>query len=243
MVGNLLQGNCLELMKDIPDKSVDMILCDLPFGITQNGWDSVLDFDTLWSHYNRIIKPAGVVVLFSSGIFTARVVLSNSKAFKYKIVWVKSKATNFLNVSHQPLRKHEDICVFYNKRGTYNAQKTTGEPYDKGFRADKLTDSYGSFDPSHIKSEDGMRQPTDVIYFTTAECEGVSGRLHPTQKPVKLLENLIKTYTNEGDIVLDNCMGVGSTGIACLNTNRSFIGMELDDKYFELAKERISSHV
>lgn len=232
----LYQGDCLEVMKDIPDKSVDMILCDLPYGTTQNKWDSVIPFDKLWEQYNRIIKDNGAVVLFSQGIFTAKLILSNEKWFKYKIVWEKSKATNFLNAKKQPLRKHEDICVFYKKQPTYNPQMTEGTPYNKGVRKDQLTGSYGKFNPVEVKSE-GLRYPTDVRYFKTSESEGTT--FHPTQKPLLLLENLILTYTNEGNIVLDNCMGSGSTGVACLNTNRKFIGIELDENYFNISINRI----
>ena len=236
---DLRHGDCLELMKDIPDKSIDMILCDLPYGTTQNKWDSVIPLDELWREYKRIIKDNGVIVLTSQGIFTAKLILSNEKWFKYKWVWEKSKATNFPNAKKQPLRKHEDICVFYNKQPKYNPQMTEGEPYDKGIRKNQLTGSYGEFNPVHVKSE-GKRYPTDVVYFKTAESEGKV--YHSTQKPVELLEYLIKTYTIEGELVLDNCMGSGSTGVACLNTNRNFIGMELDENYFNIAKERIENH-
>lgn len=233
---NIYKGDCLEVMKIIKDKSVDMILCDLPYGTTQNKWDSVIPLDELWKEYKRIIKDNGVIVLTSQGIFTAKLILSNEKWFKYKLVWEKSKATNFLNAKKQPLRKHEDICVFYNKQPQYNPQMTEGKPYDKGVRKNQLTGSYGDFNPVHVKSE-GMRYPTDVVYFKTAESEGKV--YHPTQKPVALLEYLIKTYTNEGETVLDNCMGSGSTGVACLKTNRNFIGIEKDDKYFNIAVERL----
>jgi site-specific DNA-methyltransferase (adenine-specific)/modification methylase len=232
----LYKGDCLEIMKGIPDKSIDMILCDLPYGTTKNKWDSVIPLDELWKEYKRIIKDNGVIVLTSQGIFTAKLILSNEKWFKYKLVWEKSKATNFLNAKKQPLRKHEDICVFYNKQPQYNPQMTEGKPYDKGVRKNQLTGSYGDFNPVHVKSE-GMRYPTDVVYFKTAESEGKV--YHPTQKPVALLEYLIKTYTRENELILDNCMGSGSTGVACLNTNRKFIGIEKDDNYFEIAKKRI----
>ena len=237
---DLRQGDCLELMKDIPNKSIDMILCDLPYGTTQNKWDSVIPLEPLWEQYKRIIKDNGVIVLTSQGIFTAKLILSNEKWFKYKWVWEKSKATNFLNAKKQPLRKHEDICVFYNKQPKYNPQMTEGEPYDKGIRKNQLTGSYGEFNPVHVKSE-GKRYPTDVVYFKTAESEGKV--YHSTQKPVELLEYLIKTYTIEGELVLDNCMGSGSTGVACINTNRNFIGMEIDENYFNIAKERIENHI
>ena len=235
----LYKGDCLEIMKGIEDKSIDMILCDLPYGTTRNKWDSVIPFDELWKEYKRIIKDNGVIALTSQGIFTAKLILSNEKWFKYKLVWEKSKTTNFLNAKKQPLRKHEDICVFYNKQPQYNPQMTEGKPYDKGVRKDRLTGSYGNFNPVHVKSE-GMRYPTDVVYFKTAETEGRV--YHSTQKPIALLEYLIKTYTNENEIVLDNCMGSGSTGIACLITNRRFVGIEKDDKYFEIAKKRIEEH-
>lgn len=247
----LLQGNCLELMKDIPTGSVDMILCDLPYGTTQNKWDSIIDLDKLWSHYKRIIKDNGAIVLTSQGIFTARLILSQEDLFKYKIVWIKSKSTNFLNAKKQPLRKHEDVCIFYKKQPTYNPQMTEGESYDKGIRKDQLTGSYGYFKPKHVRSN-GKRYPNDVVFYNeeiyddciyvkTAESEGKV--YHSTQKPVDLLEYLIKTYTNEGDLVLDNCMGSGSTGVACKNLNRSFIGIELDKNYFEIAKNRIENTV
>ena len=234
----LIHGDCLEEMKKIPDKSIDMILCDLPYGITRNKWDSIISFDELWKGYKRIIKDNGVIILTSQGIFTAKVILSNEKWFKYKLVWEKSKTTNFLNAKKQPLRKHEDICVFYNKQPQYNPQMTKGKPYDKGVRKDRLTGSYGNFNPIHVKSE-GMRYPTDVVHFKTAETEGKT--YHPTQKPVALLEYLIKTYTIENMLVLDNCMGSGSTGVACANTKRDFIGIELDENYFNIAKERIKT--
>lgn len=227
-------------MQEIQDKSVDMILCDLPYGTTQNKWDSIIPLDELWKEYKRIIKDNGAIALTSQGIFTAKLILSNEKWFKYKIVWEKSKATNFLNAKKQPLRKHEDICVFYKKQPIYNPQMTEGEPYNKGIRKDQLTGSYGDFKPVEVKSE-GLRYPTDVRYFKTSESEGKV--YHPTQKPISLLEDLIKTYTNEGDLVLDNCMGSGSTGVATINTNREFIGIELEEEYFNIAKNRLQNRV
>lgn len=237
----LIQGDCLEKMKDIPDKSIDMILCDLPYGTTQNKWDSVISLDELWKEYERIIKDNGVIALTSQGVFTAQLIISNPKLFKYKFTWVKSKATNFLNAKKQPLRKHEDVCIFYRNhffQPTYNPQMVVGEPYNKGYRKNQLTGSYGEFNTYEVKS-DGLRYPSDVIYFKTAESEGEV--FHPTQKPVALFEYLIKTYTNEGDLVLDNCMGSGTTGVACKNLNREFIGIELDENYFKIAKERIEN--
>ena len=239
-LNKIYNEDCLEGMKRIDDKSIDMILCDLPYGTTQNKWDSVIPLDELWKEYKRTIKDNGVIVLTSQGIFTAKLMLSNEKWFKYKLVWVKSKATNFLNAKKQPLRKHEDICVFYNKQPQYNPQMTEGEPYDKGVRKNQLTGSYGDFNPVHVKSE-GMRYPTDVVYFKTAESEGKV--YHSTQKPVALFEYLIKTYTDEGEIVLDNCIGSGTTAIACLNTNRNFIGFEKEDEYCKIANERIEKYM
>ena len=224
-INKVIQGDCIEVMKKIPDKSIDMILCDLPYGTTQNKWDSVIPLDDLWAQYNRIIKDNGAIVLTSQGIFTAKLILSNEKNFKYKWVWEKSKATNFLNAKKQPLRKHEDICVFYKKQPVYNPQMTAGEPYNKGVRKNQLTGSYGDFSPVEVKSE-GDRYPTDIIYFKTAESEGEV--YHSTQKPVELGRYLIRTYTNEGDLILDNTCGSGSFLVAAKMENRNFIGIELN---------------
>jgi len=248
-LNKVIQGDCLEVMKNIPSKSIDMILCDLPYGTTQNKWDSVIDLDQLWEHYERIIKDDGAIALTSQGLFTAKLIMSNEKLFKYKIVWIKSKSTNFLNAKKQPLRKHEDICLFYKKQPTYNAQMTNGEAYDKGIRKDQYTGSYGDFKPRHVKSN-GERYPNDVVcyeeqpiddfvYVKTAESEGPV--LHPTQKPTALFEYLIKTYTNEGDLVLDNCAGSGTTGVACQNLKRNYILIEKEEKYVKVAEERITN--
>lgn len=191
----IIKGDCLEVMKDIPGESIDMILCDLPYGTTQNKWDSIINLDLLFTEYLRIIKPHGAIVLTSSGLFTAKLMLHAPEIYKYKLIWVKSKATNFLNAKKQPLRKYEDICVFYKAQPTYNPQMSEGEAYDKGVRKDQLTGSYGDFSPKHVKS-DGSRYPTDIVYFKTAESEGAV--YHPTQKPVELGRYLIRTYTNPG---------------------------------------------
>src|SRR3989344_519380 len=167
-INKIFEGDCLDIMRDIPPMSVDMILCDLPYGTTQNKWDSVISLDELWGHYNRIIKDLGVIVLTSQGPFTAQLILSQPKMFKYKIVWIKSKPTNFLNVKKQPLRKHEDVLIFYKKQSTYNPQMTPGDPYNKGYRKNQLTGSYGDFKAVQVKS-DGERFPSDVVYFKTAE--------------------------------------------------------------------------
>lgn len=236
-VNKVVQGDCLEVMQSIPDKSVDMILCDLPYGATQNKWDSVIDLQKLWAEYERIIKDNGAIVLTSQGIFTAKLILSNEKLFKYKITWIKSKSTNFLNAKKQPLRKHEDICIFYKKQPTYNPQMTEGEAYDKGIRKDQYTGSYGDFKPKHVKSN-GERYPNDIVfyeeqnlddfvYIKTAESEGTV--YHPTQKPIELGRYLIKTFTNPGDIVLDNACGSGSFLLSAILENRNFIGIEKNE--------------
>ena len=233
-VNKVIQGDCLEVMQSIPDRSVDMVLCDLPYGTTQNKWDSVIDLDKLWAEYERIVKDNGAIILTSQGLFTAKLILSNEKSFKYKITWIKSKSTNFLNAKKQPLRKHEDICVFYKKQPIYNPQMTDGEAYDKGIRKDQYTGSYGDFKPRHVKSN-GKRYPNDVVFYEeqpiddyvyvkTAESEGTV--YHPTQKPIELGRYLIKTFTNPGDIVLDNACGSGSFLLSAILENRNFIGIE-----------------
>jgi DNA modification methylase len=223
LINSVIEGDCLSVMPIIPDKSIDMILCDLPYGTTQNKWDSVIDLARLWEEYTRIIKDNGVIALTSQGLFTAKLIMSNEEWFKYKIVWIKSKSTNFLNAKKQPLRKHEDICIFYKKQPTYNPQMTAGEAYDKGVRKNQLTGSYGDFKPRHVKSN-GDRYPNDVIYFKTAESEGKV--YHSTQKPVELGRYLIRTYSNPGDIVLDNACGSGSFLLSAVLENRNFIGIE-----------------
>lgn len=219
----LFEGDCLDVLKRFPQHSVDMILCDLPYGTTQNAWDSVIDLPALWREYCRVIKPNGAIVLTSQGIFTAKLMLSNEAWFKYKLVWEKSKPTNFLNAKKQPLRKHEDVCVFYAKPPTYNPQMGVGLAYDKGIRKNQLSGSYGDFQPAHVKSE-GERYPTDVVYFKTAESEGKVW--HPTQKPVELARYFIRTFTRPGDLVLDNAFGSGSFLVAAALEKRNFCGIE-----------------
>ena len=243
----LLQGDCLELMRDIPDKSIDMILCDLPYGLLNKRnpsakWDCVITFANLWSEYVRVIKDNGAVVLFASGMFTADLMKSNEKLWKYNLVWKKgNRPTGFLNAKKQPLRITEDICVFYSKQPTYNPQFTIGNKCHR--RGGACNDSgkqgrngcYGEFKSTEVVMTN-QKYPISLIDIPKEHPQ----KYHPTQKPVALLEYLIKTYTNEGDTVLDNCMGSGSTGVACVNTNRNFIGIELDENYFEIAQERIS---
>lgn len=258
LVNQVFEDDCLHFMPQIPDKSIDFILCDLPYGTTQNKWDSVIDLDRLWLEYKRIIKDNGVIALTAQGLFTAKLIISNEKWFKYKIVWIKSKATNFLNAMRQPMRKHEDICIFYKAQPTYNPQMTYGEAYDKGVRKDQLTGSYGDFKPRHVKSS-GTRYPTDVVfmeeqpiedylYFKTAESEGTV--YHPTQKPIELARYLIRTYTNEGDIVLDNACGSGSFLVAAALEHRRYIGIEKNENvmlhkvketdYIDICRERLA---
>ena len=233
---NLMQGDCLELMKTIPDGSVDMVLTDPPYGTTACKWDSVIPFEPMWEQLKRIIKPNGAIVLFGGEPFSSLLRCSNLKMFKYDWVWEKSKATGFLNSKKQPLRAHEIISVFYSKQPTYNPQMINGESYNKGVRKEQTeNDVYGRFNQVEVKS-DGLRFPRSVQYFKTAESEG---GFHKTQKPVALLEYLIKTYTQENETVLDFTMGSGSTLVAAKNTNRNAIGIELDEKYFEIAKTRI----
>ena len=247
----IFQADCLTLLKQIPDFSIDFILCDLPYGTTQNKWDSVIDLQELWYQYKRIIKPNGVIALTSQGVFTAKLILSNEQWFKYKIVWEKSKATNFLNAKKQPLRKHEDICIFYDKPPYYEPQMSAGNPYDKGIRKNQLSGSYGDFEPCHVKSE-GLRYPTDVIYFKTAESEEERIVWHPTQKPVALGRYLIKTFTKKGDIVLDNAFGSGSFLLAAYLEGRRYCGVELNQEshrfknnkidFVSIAEERLLSY-
>lgn len=236
-INQLFEGDCIEVMKQIPDKSVDMILCDLPYAMTQNKWDSLIPLDLLWAEYERIIKDRGVIALTAQGVFAAKLILSNEKLFKYKISWIKSKPTNFLNAKKQPLRKHEDICIFYKRQPVYHPQMSPGEPYTKGVRKSQLSGSYGDFKPVEVKSDSGNRYPSDVVYFKTAESEGAVW--HPTQKPVGLGRYLIKTYTNPGDIVIDNTFGSGSFLVAAILEGRNFIGIEKNDEVFLFKKEKV----
>ena len=235
-INQVILGDCLDVMKEIPDKSIDMILCDLPYGTTQNNWDSVIPLDQLWLQYERIIKDNGVIALTGQGLFTANLMLSNPRLFKYKIMWIKSKPTNFLNAKKQPLRKHEDICIFYKSQPFYNPQMTTGEPYNKGYRKNQLTGSYGEFKTVEVKSN-GDRYPTDVVYFKTAESEGKV--YHPTQKPVALGRYLIRTFTNQGDIILDNTCGSGSFLVSAVLEQRKYIGIEKNQDVHLFKKDKI----
>lgn len=234
---NMLHGDCLELMKNIPDKSVDMVLCDLPYGTTRNSWDTVIPFVPLWELYKRIIKSNGAICLFGSEPFSTALRASNLRMYRYDWIWEKTLPQGFLNSHKMPLRATENISVFYKKLPLYNPQMKDGEPYDKGIRKASCTTNYGDFGETIAKNKTGRRFPTNVLVFSNGNHKNI---LHPTQKPVALLEYLIKTYTNEGETVLDNAAGSGSTGVACVNTNRNFIGIELDENYFQIAKNRIN---
>ena len=292
-------GNCLELMAKLPDNSVDMILCDLPYGTTQCKWDTIIPLDKLWVQYNRVCKKNGAIVLTAAQPFTSNLIMSNPKYFKYNWIWEKSKATGYLNAKKMPMRAHEDVCVFYRKPPTYNPQMVQGTPYDKGtahrptgvygaqglkektkkrkeiakmlkgkdkmeslklvrLEMDKMKLAWTIIDKTEtmieaiiktikplkttVKNKSGLRYPRTVQYFKTAESEGKKSVIHPTQKPVALFEYLIKTYTNSGDLVLDNCIGSGTTAIACINTGRDYIGMELEEKYYKKCVDRINQH-
>ncbi len=252
-------GDCLELMKDIPDNSIDLILCDPPYGTTHCEWDKRIPFEPLWKQYNRIIKDNGAILLFSSQPFSTDLINSNRKLFRYEIIWEKTMRTGFYNAKKMPLRIHENILVFYRHLPTYNPQKyKLSEEYinkhlvpiggkRKNSDYKKVGKAWGGVSKeaaeNYIYTDTGERYPTDVIKFSnwngTLFGDKRKTVKHPTAKPVPLLEYLIKTYTNEGDTVLDNCMGSGSTGVACVNLNRNFIGFELREDFFEIAKNRI----
>jgi len=236
----LYKGDCLEVMKSIADKSIDAIICDLPYGTTACKWDSILPLNELWKEYKRIIKDNGAIVLTSSQPFTSALIMSNPKMFKYEWIWQKSHPTGHLNSKKQPMRQHENICVFYKKQCTYNPQMIKKGYLDKRTKSGQVekVDVYNSFTKvdRQIDVTDGY--PKTIQYFATPFKGGEGGK-HPTQKPAELMEYLIKTYTNENDTVLDNTMGSGTTGVACINTKRNFIGIEMDDKYFEIAEKRI----
>lgn len=230
----LLNGDCLELMLEIPDKSIDMILCDLPYGTTACKWDNIIPFNPLWIQYKRVIKDNGAIVLFSAQPFTTKLISSNLRQFRYCWYWKKNNVTGGIFCKYQPMRCIEDICVFYKKMPTYNPQGLKRLDKVKISQPQK-TSVYNTKKNPSFQTYTGY--PKHILEFDNIAIGGQ--RLHPTQKPIKLLEYLIKTYTNEGDIILDNCMGSGSTGVACVNTGRRFIGMELNEGYFEIAKQRI----
>lgn len=226
-------------MQTIPEHSVDMVLCDLPYGTTACKWDTVIPFEPLWEQYERIIKDNGAICLFGSEPFSSQLRMSNLKMYRYDWIWEKTTASNFAMCRKQPFKKHEIISVFYKKQPTYTPQMEEGKPYVDVRKEGSVRKNISVGDGNDLLRlpifNSGTRYPSSVQKFSN----GNNKRLHPTQKPVALLEYLIKTYTNEGDTVLDNCMGSGSTGVACVNTGRNFMGIELDEKYFDIAADRI----
>lgn len=244
IVGDKIEYNkicnvdCVEGMKLLPSKSIDMILTDLPYGQTaRNKWDIVIPFDKLWKQYSRIIKDDGAIILFANGMFTADLMKSNTKMWRYNLIWEKTTSTGFLNAKKMPLRSHEDICVFYKRLPTYNPQMTSGHtPVHSYTKHTSDGTNYGDTKLGVSGGGSTERYPKSILKFSTdkQKCS-----LHPTQKPVALCEYLIKTYSNEGDVILDSCIGSGTTCIACINTNRNYIGFENDKDIFITAKERI----
>ena len=237
-LNEIIHGDCLEVMRQFPDKSIDMILCDLPYGVTGCKWDTIIPFEPLWEQYERIIKDNGAIVLFGMQPFTSALVMSNPKLFKYEWIWDKHIPRNFINAKIMPMRKHENILVFGKGKVTYNPQMIERDKpakvknYSKGDSVYKLRTDNKERVYTH-------RYPDTII---EGKWEANEGKLHPTQKPVALCEYLIKTYTLPGEVVLDNCIGSGTTAIACINTGRNFIGIEIEEKYVKIARERIEKH-
>ena len=239
---DLRLGDCLEVMKTIEDNSIDAIITDPPYGTTACKWDSVIPFDFMWEQLNRIIKPNGAIVLFSAQPFTSALVMSNPKMFRYDYTWDKKKLTGVLNAKKMPLRRHEDICVFYKKLPTYNPQKKYNGKKTGIKKHIVNSENYSKTDKINTYKDDGSRYPTSIIDSINGVINNSKEKVkHPTQKPILLMEYLIKTYTNEGETVLDFTMGSGTTMVACKNTNRHGIGIEKEEKYFKIAKERINS--
>lgn len=233
MSTNLLHGDCLELMGQIPDGSVDMVLADPPYGTTACKWDSIIPLKPMWKHLKRVIKPNGAIVMTASQPFTTTLIASNMAMFKYSWVWLKNRYTGFLQSKSRPMRAHEDIVVFVDGVPTYNPQKTTGHIPTNSARGYGHSPTFGKCKPRNYKGGDTTRFPKSLLRF---DCER---GLHPTQKPVPLMEYLIRTYTNEGEMVLDFAFGSLTTGVACKRTNRDFIGIELNETYFAIGKKRI----
>ena len=231
---NLRLGDCLDILPTLSDNSIDMVMVDLPYGTTACKWDSIISLDFLWEQYNRICKDDAAMVFTAAQPFTTTLASSNIDNFRYEWIWEKPQGTNPMNAKVMPLKSHENILVFYRKKPTYNPQMWYSTPYS-GFSSDvsKIGEVYGSQKSKHRDNPEGSRYPKTILKYKQEK------GLHPTQKPVGLMEYLIKTYTNEGDNVLDNTMGSGTTGVACINCNRNFTGIESDKKYFDIAKERI----
>jgi len=240
---SIINGDCLEVMKDIDDRSIDCIICDLPYGITACKWDLVIPFDRLWEQYKRVIKPNGAIALFGSQPFTSALVMSNPKWFKYEWIWEKTKAPSALLANKQPLRYHENILVFYQNQPTYIPQKTFIGIQDRRKTFSRRKDNWEGFTGcslySQAKKDTGWRFPKSVV---KANNSNKTGLFAPTQKPVALIEYLIKTYTQEGELILDNTAGSGTLAIAAINTNRRYICIEKDEHYFEVMRTRIANH-
>lgn len=240
---DLYNADCFDILPKIETGSVDMVLCDLPYGVTNNEKDKALDLQRLWPEYKRIVKENGCIALFAQGMFYVDLIDSNREMFRYDLVWDKEHTTGFLNANRMPLRRHEQIAIFYSKLPTYNPQMVAGKPnHDQGtkrYLEGRTNQNYGKFNEVATKL-DGMKHPTSILAFRKPH---PSVAFHRTEKPVPLLEWLIRTYTNESETVLDNCMGSGTTGIACVRTNRNFIGIEMDPKYYDIAKMRIDGVV
>lgn len=234
----LLLGDCLNLLPTLESNSVNMVLVDLPYGTTACKWDSIIPLDKLWEQYNRICKENGAMVFTAAQPFTTILAASNLESFRYEWIWEKPQGTNPMNAKVMPLKSHENILVFYRKKPVYNPQMWYSTPYS-GFSSNtsKIGEVYGSAESKHRDNPEGSRYPKTILKFKQEK------GLHPTQKPVNLMEYFIKTYTNEGDTVLDNTMGSGTTGVACRRTNRNFIGIESDEKYYNVANHRINNSI
>lgn len=245
-IDRIYLGDCLDVMQDIPNKSIDAIICDLPYQVLNKSnpnakWDKIIPFEPLWKQYERIIKDNGAIILFAQGMFTAQLMMSNPKLWRYNLVWDKVLKTGFLNANRMPLRQHEDICVFYKLLPIYNPQMKKVPPHKRNHSKGNMATPtqnrcYGKFveTPTIISDE---KFPTSIISIPKQHIKGKS--YHPTEKPIELLQYLIRTYTNENDVILDNTMGSGSTIVACIKEKRQWIGIEKDEKYFEIAKQRI----
>lgn len=242
-INKILLGDCLEIMKNIPNNVVDMVLCDLPYGITaRNKWDVIIPFNKLWDNYKRITKKNAAIVLTATQPFASQLIISNLDWFRYDLIWEKNKTTGFLNANKMPLRKHESVLIFYNKPPIYNPQKTTGhKPVNSFTKHTSDGTNYGKTKTGIKGGGQTDRHPTSVLKIPVINNDS-NEKTHPTQKPIELFEWLIKSYSDENMVILDNCIGSGTTAIACINTNRRFIGIEKEEKYYNIATNRISDY-
>lgn len=237
-INQIIHGDCLEVMPGIPNESIDMILCDLPYGTTQCSWDTVIPFEPLWEAYKRVIKPNGAIVLTAIQPFAAALIMSNIQQFRYEWIWRKNKGTNFLDAKKRPLRNHENVLMFSAKAATYYPVRSEGHEPMHFSASQKQSDCYGEYGGSLTGAGKTWRYPQTVMDFPMINNVS-SERSHPTQKPVALFEYLIRTYTNTGEVVLDNCIGGGTTAVAAIRTNRRYMGIELEQKYVDITEERI----